>query len=447
MKKDILEIIALTSGPKHHLFGFHDLCAWNRNNDRLLALEVNAILTPPDPELAYTLGYVDDTNRFIPFGFTHAFNYPQGARQQWIAETNHVIVNDIQDNRVISKIYDTDTCRLNDALDYPTHIVTDEGWAFGLDYARLFRLGAYGYAGVEDKTVGMDAPKESGIVKHNIYNKEHQLLLSVHEIAHFKMEPKAGKHHYITHLVLSPNQKRIAFLHRYKLSDGGETTRLCTIGVDGNDLRCLAVGFLSHFDWADNNHVMIWGRTGSMVEKFRESVFYRLIPKRPLQIGKELIKKILKQSAGSGASPFHWLCISDEEIPVTAFIGEGLIPEDGHPMFCPTNRDWFVCDNYPDHNGIRTLFLFNTLLNQRIDLGRFKMIDTKPDLASSQMLLSSTDPELLKLVGLEALAFTRSGLHCDLHPRWSPDGSKVAFDSIHEGTRQIYSCKVQNLIV
>ena len=25
-----------------------------------------------------------------------------------------------------------------------------------------------------------------------------------------------------------------------------------TIGVDGKDLRCLAVGFLSHFDWRND---------------------------------------------------------------------------------------------------------------------------------------------------------------------------------------------------
>lgn len=44
----------------------------------------------------------------------------------------------------------------------------------------------------------------------------------------------------------------------------------------------------------------------------------------------------------------------------------------------------------------------------------------------------------MKLFTRELYAFTRSGLHCDLHPRWRGDGTQVAFDSIHEGTPQPY---------
>ena len=27
---------------------------------------------------------------------------------------------------------------------------------------------------------------------------------------------------------------------------------------------------------------------------------------------------------------------------------------------------------------------------------------------------------------------------CDLHPRWRPDGTQLAFNSVHDGTRQVY---------
>ena len=27
---------------------------------------------------------------------------------------------------------------------------------------------------------------------------------------------------------------------------------------------------------------------------------------------------------------------------------------------------------------------------------------------------------------------------CDLHPRWRPDGRAIAFNSVHEGSRQVY---------
>jgi Periplasmic component of the Tol biopolymer transport system len=442
-KKSICEIKAITFEPKHHLFGFHDLCAWNSNNDRLVVLEVDDILTPPNPDIVYKLGYIDNENRFIQFGTTRAFNYPQSARQQWIDNTNHVIVNDIRDKRVISKIYDTDSCSEVDILNESAHVVTADGWAFGLDYARLFRLGAYGYAGVEDRTVGMDAPGNSGIIKHNIYTKEKNLLLSVESVANFQMDSKLGRHHYITHLVLSPDQKRIAFLHRFILGDGGVSSRLCTIGINGENLRCLSSGFLSHFDWSDNEHIMIWGRIGSGVEKLRQHPVYSLIPPKVLQIAKEILKKTLRKSSGSN---FHWMNILDADISIIDYIAEGIITEDGHPMFCPTNRDWFICDNYPDKTGVRTLFLFNIKTNTKMELGKFNMLDEKPDLQRSKELLRGTEDEIMNIVGLENFAFTRSGLHCDLHPRWSPDGTKIAFDSIHDGTRQIYSCNVKSIV-
>jgi Tol biopolymer transport system component len=27
---------------------------------------------------------------------------------------------------------------------------------------------------------------------------------------------------------------------------------------------------------------------------------------------------------------------------------------------------------------------------------------------------------------------------CDLHPRWRPDGRQIGFNSVHEGSRQVY---------
>ena len=445
----MIEIQRITKPPKHHLFGFHDICAWNANNDRLVALEVEDINMPPDPNIEYGLGYVDNENKFVTFGSTHAFNYPQGARQQWIGATNNVIVNDIEDKKVVSRIYDTDKKELLDTLKFPTHVITNEGWAFGINYARLFRLGVYGYAGATDETKNENAPVNDGIIKHNIYTKEHSLLLSVKEISEFEFNPKAGKHHYITHLVLSPNQKRIAFLHRCKLSDGGETTRLCTIGINGENLRCLGTGFLSHFDWTDNEHIMIWGRTGSNVEKLRSSLLYRLIPTNILRVGKNSIKKIVFNKQGKSVTqlPYHWNKFEDKKDGCLTYIADGIITEDGHPMFCPTNRNWFICDNYPNKEGVRTLFLYDIKGNRKINLGEFQMIFDKPDLIKSKQLLTGTDNTVMNVVGLEKLAFDRSGLHCDLHPRWSPNGEKIAFDSIHEGSRQIYVVEVKNLMI
>ena len=62
----------------------------------------------------------------------------------------------------------------------------------------------------------------------------------------------------------------------------------------------------------------------------------------------------------------------------------------------------------------------------------------KVDVSLSTNYLHGIDEDILQMVSEELISFTRSGLHCDLHPRWDAKGNMVSFDSIHEGTRQIY---------
>jgi Tol biopolymer transport system component len=76
-----------------------------------------------------------------------------------------------------------------------------------------------------------------------------------------------------------------------------------------------------------------------------------------------------------------------------------------------------VSDTYPDNKTHkRVLFLYDLLANKRIDIGEFY-----------------ADPSLSK------------ENRCDLHPRWSRDGSSVSIDSIHEIDRRIYSIDVSKL--
>jgi len=128
--------------------------------------------------------------------------------------------------------------------------------------------------------------------------------------------------------LLSPNQERIAFLHRSKLADGGEMTRLCTVGRDGKELRVLASGFLSHFDWLDNNHIMIFGRQQTFVEKLRQGeTFYKWVPSPILRYGKKIAKYVYYELCSKKRVDFHWMCFSDEQPSQMFFIAENMIHE------------------------------------------------------------------------------------------------------------------------
>lgn len=441
----------LAESGENYFFGFHDLKASNAKGDRIAALKIENINTPPSPDKPCEIGFLEN-GKFVKLGQTKAFNYPQGARQQWVGDTNLLIVNDMVGDVWGTKVYDTDKLELKASIGHPSHVVTDKGWAFGIDYARLHRVGGYGYTGLLDDKSKNHAPDTSGIIKHNIYTKNSELILSIRKVANFKAKQNVGKHHYVTHLVLNPSQTRIAFLHRCKLNDGGETTRLMTVGVNGEDLRCLATGFLSHFDWMDDDQVAIWGRTGTGIEKLRNNPIVRMIPPKLMRVIKELVKKILKKDKPieggnvKKTSPFDWLLLTDEDEPENGYLGKDVLDEDGHPMFCPTNRDWLVSDTYPDKDGIRELYLFQYSTQKKIVLGAYQMIFDKPNLEKVQSTLEDVEKSVLASFSIDKMAFYRSGLHCDLHPRWNSEGTCVIFDSIHEGTRQMYSLDVSDYL-
>ena len=277
--------------------------------------------------------------------------------------------------------------------------------------------------------------------------KEVKTLVSVKEVAECGGNCQLGQsHHYLTHLCLNPSSTRLAFLHRYFFADGGMMTRLMTIGVDGKDLRCLGQGFLSHFDWKDDSHIYIFGRSGSSVDTLRNNpLLSNPIIKGSLRLAKKVIKSVIGKSSGI-VGGMSFLMVEDSELATILPFAKDLMPTDGHPMTNPHYRDWCICDNYPNKEGYRDLSLYNFQDDLRIDLGCFKRIIDNPDSTLKDQYFSNVDEKILKSISEEDLAFTRSGLHCDLHPRWSADGKWAVFDSIHEGTRQIYRVNVSHLL-
>jgi hypothetical protein len=96
-------------------------------------------------------------------------------------------------------------------------------------------------------------------------------------------------------------------------------------------------------------------------------------------------------------------------------VGQGVLPRDGHNALSP-DGEWIALDTYPD-DGKSELMLYHLERNEKITLGR----------------LDSPKP-------------FRFDIRCDLHPRWSADGRCVTFDSIHEGSRQIYAADVSGIV-
>ena len=86
------------------------------------------------------------------------------------------------------------------------------------------------------------------------------------------------------------------------------------------------------------------------------------------------------------------------------------ISGDGHPSYSP-NRKYVITDTYPDRSRLSSLYLMN-------------------------------GENISKIARVFSPFKYDNDLRCDLHPRWSRDGSKICFDSTYEGSRQLYILKI-----
>lgn len=103
-----------------------------------------------------------------------------------------------------------------------------------------------------------------------------------------------------------------------------------------------------------------------------------------------------------------------DEVKVVA---PDTMTRNGHCTYLPGNR-WILNDTYPHEGRQQELYLYDTARAKRHELGRFY-----------------APPEYT------------GEWRCDLHPRFSPDGSKVVVDSAHGGNgRQLYLLDIGKIV-
>jgi Tol biopolymer transport system component len=184
-----------------------------------------------------------------------------------------------------------------------------------------------------------------------------------------------GKH-FLSHTVFSPNSRRFVFLHRWIHDDVTKRwSRMVSSDLEGKEIRVYpTAGMASHIGWRDANHVIAYCR----------------VP-----------------DAGD-----QYVVFDDREPSNFEVVGEGQFRSDGHPSFESSGR-WMVTDSYPDRRRRQNLMLFDTERERRYDLAHLP----------SARRYQTPQPDM--------------HWACDLHPRWSRDGSRICFDSVHTGTRAL----------
>ncbi len=375
-----IKIRALTSGPKHHFASaYYHTCSWSASGRYLMCLETDVFDHNPTENETATLGLIDmKTEEFKPLVKTHAWNFQQGTMQHWlgIAPDSKIIYNNRRDDKFVSVILDINT-KEERIVGRPVSAVANNGrTAVSLNFARIhITRPGYGYAGNGDNPkMDIACPTDDGLFLVDLETGESKLIVSMADVE------------AMTPLPPENTGQLIWFNHTvYNL---------------------------------DDTRVFFMARTQ------RPSGRGRLTAAFTVNLDGSELRCILPYSWG--ASHFDWL--SAEKIMITTnfkgeimshllftdgkedyrMLGAGLLLRDGHGAFSD-DRQWMVTDSYPDELKLRTLMLLDMKNDAVLQLGRFYVppVYTGP-------------------------------YRCDLHPGFNRAGDKIVFDSVHEGTRQVY---------
>lgn len=371
--------IRITDGPQEHFFAsYYGINSFSRSQKYATVLQTGLRFKLPDEKDAAILGLVDiETGRFKPLTTTRAWNFQEGCMAHWLGTSpdSLIIFNDFRDGKFVSVILNVHTGEEQKVINRPVSAVSPDGReAVGLNYSRL-RATRTDYGYAGG---GQDAQ------------------------THVQYPDNDG----IFHINLETGESRLLVSIRSVKSQVPE-------------LKEGSIEYFAHIMYSRDGSKLSWLARG-----FPERNTTTFTVNRD---GTGLARAFPDRWEGS-----HYDWLTGDELMVTANyegkqyahvlftigkkdykrLGNGLLDYDGHGTFSPDGR-WMITDSYPS-GGTREqrLYLMDMRTEAVLPLGRYY----HPDEYRGEQ------------------GWTR----CDLHPRWSPDGSILGINSTFEGTRQVY---------
>ncbi len=380
------EKISPTDG--HYSFGYYDRIPWNHDNTLHLALKMPQSERLPICGETAEVGVLDrKTKKFSSLSTTRAWCHQQGSMTLWLKHRpGCFIYNDWneKEKRLLANIYSLDKGIVG-SYSLPIYMLSPDGrWGATLNFARIPRRG-YSYADAKLDTAQPDAEND-GIFIIDMLSGESRLIVNYRQM--FDLHPARyvleEKHIWLNHIMFNCDSSKLHFLLRHCADPHNYRpwqTHMYTANIDGSGLACP----LPHFYWNVISH-QIWGRTPS-----------------------EILIDANWQGKGN-----EYVVFDERIIPLRAErISRGMGPP-GHLVFSPDGRK-ILADTYPV-NKIQKLALVDVETGVCDEIGSFRH---------------------------EQPADYPVDVRCDLHPRWSADGSLATVDSIHDGLRGIYCRKLK----
>ncbi|HOO77009.1 MAG TPA: hypothetical protein PLI51_03160 [bacterium] len=403
------KLSCLTPGDGQYFFGYYDLCPWNRDESKTLALRTDFLDRLPEAGDEAEVLILEQGHAPRRVARTRAWNWQLGARLQWLPASRgeEIVFNTLDGTGQRAEILDPATGERR-SLPLPVFTVAPDGSrALSLNFQALKRLRpSYGYPGT------FDAGEEDGIFSIDIRTGARRCIVPLDRLRSWGGAGSArGREDWVNHILIAPGGKRFCFLHRWSLPGGGVYSRLFAADMDGGNLACLLdSGNVTHCGWRNDRELAAWGRLPGATTAVKRNRF--------LSRGAGLLLPLYRRLAAGrrGAGRDAYILLSDPGGPVGP-VGEGLFPGDGHCSFSPDGR-WMLTDTYPDPDHRRRLLLYD------LDERELSRLGTFSSLPSPRFRLGP--------------GWDTGGSRCDLHPRWNRAGTGICFDSVHEGERRVY---------
>ncbi|MEM7033680.1 MAG: hypothetical protein AAF629_29305 [Chloroflexota bacterium] len=375
----------LTQGPKHHFFGYYDIPAWNKSQTHHLVLETDFHERAVEKEDEAIVALVETATGVIePISKTKAFNLQQGAMLHWIdvGFGEEITHNDWDGERLVSRAINPVTGVRRTIDGAIAAISPTKPQAIGLNYARMRYC---------RRVVGYA----------NDYYQLDNLVPRPDDDGLFLLNLQTGE----SELIVSVAElTRVANVP--ELLDQPHWFNHVVFNTDGRRLL-----FFCRIAHSSGGHVSsLWtvNPDGSALEC--QIPFGNKVSHFAWQDAENII--VTTDILGE----MQFSRVVDRQNKVLPF-GHGLFPPDGHFGFSP-DYNWLICDTYPKNvQRLARLYLHNVEARSMFNIGEYYHA---PHITGDW--------------------------RCDLHPRWSPDGTKISFDSVHEGTRQVYVMDLSEIV-
>ena len=377
---------AITSGPKDHLFAsYYAVNAWSADGRYATVLETDVTGRLATENDVAVLGVVDaqDNNRFLPLTTTRCWNFQEATMAHWLATApqTHFIFNDLVSGKFVSVIFDM-AAKTRRVVPYPVSAVSADGkWAVSINYARLrLTRPGYGYGGNgQDARRDVTWPTDDGLWLVNLDSGEAKLIVTIASVRDRMprvKDPKALA--YFCHTVFSRDGSKIFWLARsVENLSGQKVVRSWETTAFTCDRDGSNVQRCFPDGWGGSHFNWLDGQRLMVTAKYKDAVYTHVL----FTVGKSDYVRV----------------------------GRGLLDFDGHGVFSDDGQ-WMATDTYPDKSGERKLMVLRMSDQAVLPLGTYFV------------------PEI----------YRETYSRCDLHPRWRPDGKMLAFNSVHEGSRQVY---------